>query len=174
MTRKPQFNHPSTEEFRDGLPTIDDLEGSTDGTHVFLGGVHFESRADSLEQVWDRHGIIGDTNAVLGGLPDDLASFDPSPGQQGIEVTWPVISTGSWIDSGCPSKFTRPQDQRLVKEATILQVGNQSRESRIAFTGEIFDSTEHFLVSVPSIQSHFHERDTGFNQSACQQAVGSK
>src|SRR5439155_21866502 len=67
---------------------------------------------------------------LIGGSVND-APFDPASRQPGREAFGIMVATSRVLRPGRPAEFARPDDQRLVEQPALFQVGDQARDRSV-------------------------------------------
>src|SRR5262249_33128175 len=76
------------------------------------------------------------------------------------------------IDSS--AKFAAPDDERVVEQTTLLQIGDQCIRRLIDVTALANDLFRQREVLVPATMEQLDEANAAFGQAPCQQAIGCK
>ena len=101
---------------------------------------------------------IIDVHLVDGCLVTDLvrfavgrAAFDPASSQPCGETVWVVVST--WL--GCllghrqPTKFTAPNDKRVLQKPSLLEIRKQTCDRRVGLASELTVVAMNVVVAIP-------------------------
>ena len=119
---------------RSGKQSREDL-GVVDVREPLVAAVVGEGEAVEVEaeQVEDRGVEVGDVAAVGDGVVAEvvgravgLAALDSAAGEPDGEAVGVVVAAVLALGAGGPAELAAPDDQRLVEQAALLQVGQQT------------------------------------------------
>ena len=107
---------------------------------------------------------------VVGGAMDDPA-LDPAAGQPDAHRLVVMVAAVA-LRHRCAAKLPRPDDERGIKHAAILQIRDQCHAGPVDLLGLELDAVLHAAVMVPVLVIKLDEPHAPFGQPAGQETVG--
>ena len=146
-----------------------------------MGRIDPEGGVDRGVEVRDRHGVFEDVLTQFVRDTVGALMFQPATGKQQAEATALMSAPAATVIRGGTSEFGADCDQRLIKDALLLKVDDQSRKSDVEFFDEQVLILLAFVVSVPAravdevqVVGDFNETNTGLDKTPGEQATLSK
>ena len=104
----------------------------------------------------------------------DDSALDPAAGHPHAHRLVVMVAAAASLRHRCAAKFTRPDDERGIKHAAILQIRDQCHAGPVDLLGLELDAVLHAAVMVPVLVIKLDEPHAPFGKSPGQQAVGGK
>ena len=98
-----------------------------------------------------------------------MTTGDAASGKSNAEDTRPVVASVGFVDLGRPSKFGRHHNQGTVKQAALIQVGDQGGERLVQFRTLFLESRLDVGVMVPATISKGNETHARFHKAPGEQ-----
>src|SRR5262249_47046676 len=99
-------------------------------------GIDAEEMKYGRRQIMRSNRILrGKTTVAVGGA-ENLAPGDARPGQGKAENAPPMVAAAQRVDPWRATKLADDDDERLIQQATLLQIVHQDRESHIKLRAE--------------------------------------
>jgi hypothetical protein len=131
-------------------------------------------------QIRRRERIANRQPAMSIGCADDLTGPDATAGEEARKYVSPMMPAGSenltrgilparrdWRDLGRAAHFTAHDNHRLVQEAPLLQVIEESAQTPIDRREQFsFEVAKRVLMSVPTAKINLNHADAGFDESS--------
>ena len=83
-------------------------------------------------------------------FPNDLAHFQPTPGEGQRAQGGPMVAAGVAVDRGCAAEFAGNDQQYLVAQAALVYVFDKRRDSAVDFGTAFFHGSFDLQVHVPA------------------------
>ena len=122
---------------------------------------------------------IDNVVAVVIGFTIGRSRVNSTTGHEDREASWMVISTEfrhreRTLGIACPSKFSAPNDQRILKHSKPLEILDQRRRWTVGISSLNLDAIAESAVLIPSLVVELNEPNSLLSQPPCQQAVRGK
>src|ERR1043166_8281531 len=137
-----------------------------------------EVKEGSLE-IMNMDGILGHIVAQIVGGSVDSAGLHPCAGHPDGKAARVVIA--SVVRGGelalrviCPPEFTAPDDQRLVEQPALLEVGDQSVAGLVDIFALTPDAIGQTAMMVPTGMIELNEADVALAQTPSEQTIRGK
>lgn len=115
------------------------------------------------------HGSVAE---FIGGAPGD-AGLDAAPGHEDTE-TENVVIPPTALPHGGSAKLATPENERVLQEATLGEVLNESGGGLVHGLGTVFHPLLDVAVVVPGAVVELNHAHPALGETASQQAVGGK
>ena len=125
-------------------------------------------------QVMHMHRVPNDVVALVIGLTMHQAGFHSSPGEHVTEATRMMIAPAVFLRGllvDCSTKLTSPDDQRLVEQASLPQVGDQAGRRVIGVAALPGHVAREVGVMIPAHVKQLDKPHIALSQPPGQQAV---
>ena len=93
--------------------------------------VHPEQVQDGGVEVMDVNFVFGDGRPDIIGHAVSQAAFDPRARQPGGVASAVMAAAFGAVDAGGSAKLGRPDDERVIEHAALLQVGQQAGDGLV-------------------------------------------
>ena len=125
-------------------------------------------------QVMHMHRVPNDVVALVIGLTMHQAGFHSSPGEHVTEATRMMIAPAVFLRRllvDCSTKLTSPDDQHLVEQASLQQVGDQAGRRVIGVAALPGHVAREVGVMIPAHVKQLDKPHIALSQPPGQQAV---
>lgn len=141
------------------VPTLD--------TMGELGVIEAEQMKESGVEVVHMNGVGDHIEAkVIGGSMDVPCSDSPAGEPDGKRAVMVVAAILSPLDHRGSPEFAPPHHERVIEQATLLEVGHESRRSPIGLAAVLFHVLGEVVVLVPRLVEELNESNAALEQSA--------
>ena len=137
-------------------------------SHGQTSRIKLQGLVDNGTQIEGAHRSF---NRMLGfgiGGADDLAvSIAPAGNQNTLSPT-PMVTTGVFVDDWRASEFTGRDDQRIIEQAALRQVGDEHPDGSIVARQLVVERIFDVAMVVPITGIQRDKPHTCLDQAACQ------
>ena len=135
-----------------------------------LGVIKPEEMQQSRVQVMDMHLVLGGVEAEVIRLAQGQAPLHAParhPHAEAIRMMIPAVIAS--LDHGGAAEFTAPDDESVLEEAALFQVGDEGGAGLVGVSAVLLQVTDEVSVLVPGLVKDLDEPDAALDEAAGEQ-----